>query len=97
MIAPGSGNIDQPAVLVVAAVLMVVGVVLTIVDAVQSRRRRTAIRSRGFNQYGMPRLVGEQPLAEFTAGPDGFGLIWHDAVLAETVADWTRQLEGGAL
>jgi hypothetical protein len=37
-----------------------------------------------------PRVWGEQPLCEFTAGPSGHGLVWHDQVLVEVVAEFER-------
>lgn len=42
------------------------------------------------NRAGQPRLAGEQPLCEFTAGPQGNGLSWHDQVLVEVVAEFER-------
>jgi hypothetical protein len=54
------------------------------------------LRLRGLwlNQFGQRRRRGEQPLVEFTAGPEGNGLVWHDQVLVEVVAEFERGIGG---
>lgn len=43
------------------------------------------------------RQPGEQPLCEFTAGPEGPGLVWHDRVLVEVVAEFERDTGIGGI
>ena len=47
------------------------------------------------NQHGVRRQRGEQPLCEFTAGPEGNGLRWHDEVMVQVVEEFERDLGMG--
>jgi hypothetical protein len=59
-------------------------------------RQARAYRARTrLNTRGQLRQPGEQPLCEFTTGPVGAGLVWHDAVLAEVLDVWEREFGAG--
>lgn len=103
----GRGNIDQPAVLALAGVALTAWAVVAITGVVASHRRlarqRSLARQRRHeatvqaDETARPvRLPGQELEVEFTAGPEGHGLLFHDVLLAQVVGEWTRELEGGA-
>lgn len=60
-------------------------------------RQLTDRRGLRLGRDRQPRARGEQPLCEFTAGPGGNGLFWHDQVLVEVVEEFERDLGMGGL
>ena len=74
-----------------AAVSLAAGVLVTVAGAhlEQLRRQRRARAQRPV------RVPGVQPVEEFIGGPTGHGLLFHDALLAEVVGAWERELGAG--